>query len=59
MKNNKKNSKIIAGLVLSLLIASLSFFKADLPQPLREYLGGCGEEKTGFIKVEKPKKEEK
>ena len=39
MKNNKKNSKIIAGLVLSLLIVSLSFFKADLPQPLREYLG--------------------
>ena len=39
MKNNKKNSKVIAGLVLSVLIAGLGLFKADLPQPLREYLG--------------------
>lgn len=39
MKNSKKNSKMIAGLVLSVLIAGLGFFKADLPQPLREYLG--------------------
>ncbi len=35
MKNNKKNSKMIAGLVLSVLIAGLGLFKADLPQPLR------------------------
>lgn len=39
MKNNKKNSKIIAGVVLFILIVCLSFFKTDLPQPLREYLG--------------------
>ena len=39
MKNKNKNSKIIAGVVLSILIVSLSFFKADLPQPLRQYLG--------------------